>query len=211
MHDAASSRRAEEERQHRDERAEGEGEERADRGALRASRAARGRGRAPRAPACRARPRGPADELARQALGVGLRQALGAIDQRQLLRLLLRRHRQLGRLELDLALEQLSLRLHETYSPAAIEAAPASRPERPASSTNFASALAPAKPMTRLRFDTRPSLTPKTAARRVPPPPERCQRSACHAAVACRESSPSERAWLRSSGARAAVLSSWPA
>src|SRR3972149_3760462 len=60
----------------------------------------------------------------------------------------------------------------ETYSPAAIDEAPASRPARPASRTKSALALAPAKPMTRLRLETRPSLTPKTAARRGPPPAE---------------------------------------
>src|SRR5436309_15623186 len=56
----------------------------------------------------------------------------------------------------------------ETYSPAAMEKAPASRPATPATTTNRASAAAPATPMISERFDTRPSFTPKIAARSAP-------------------------------------------
>src|SRR3989304_3649247 len=59
----------------------------------------------------------------------------------------------------------------ETYSPAAMEKAPARRPATPASSTNFPSVWAPANPMMSAALETRPSLTPKMLARRVPPPP----------------------------------------
>jgi len=66
----------------------------------------------------------------------------------------------------------------ETYSPAAIERLPASRPARPASSTGWSPPPAPATPQIRLRLETRPSLTPNTAARRsLPPANARCGRS----------------------------------
>ena len=57
----------------------------------------------------------------------------------------------------------------DTYSPAAIEMAPASSPETPATRTNAASVVAPAIPRINATFDTSPSLTPKTAARALPP------------------------------------------
>ena len=53
----------------------------------------------------------------------------------------------------------------ETYSPAAIETAPAMRPARPARRTTPAAGSAPATPRISETFDTRPSLTPNTAAR----------------------------------------------
>ncbi len=56
------------------------------------------------------------------------------------------------------------------YSPAAIDSAPASRPATPLVITAPSPALAPATPMIRLVFETRPSFTPNTAARRLPPP-----------------------------------------
>src|SRR3990170_3735091 len=95
----------------------------------------------------------------------------------------------------------------ETYSPAAMEKAPARRPATPARSTNLPSVCAPAKPMMSAALETRPSLTPKMLARRVPPPPVRCHVS--RAAIAsvgvtsgrCRR--PSARPCSRSSGADA--------
>src|SRR6266508_1097750 len=56
----------------------------------------------------------------------------------------------------------------EMYSPAAIENAPARSPATPASTMIVLSTAAPVNPMIRDRFDTRPSLTPKMAARRAP-------------------------------------------
>ena len=52
----------------------------------------------------------------------------------------------------------------ETYSPAPIENAPASRPEMPASTITARGWSAPANPMISAAFDTRPSFTPKIAA-----------------------------------------------
>src|SRR3954453_8657602 len=57
----------------------------------------------------------------------------------------------------------------ELYSPAAIETAPAMSPARPASRTTPGAGSAPATPRIRPTFDTRPSLTPNTAARAAPP------------------------------------------
>ncbi len=54
------------------------------------------------------------------------------------------------------------------YSPTAMENAPASRPAMPAMTMAWLFDEAPATPMTRARFDTRPSLPPKTAGRRNP-------------------------------------------
>jgi hypothetical protein len=50
-----------------------------------------------------------------------------------------------------------------------MEKAPASSPATPASRMTALSALAPATPKIRLALETRPSLTPNTAARRLPP------------------------------------------
>ena len=59
----------------------------------------------------------------------------------------------------------------DTYSPAAIDSAPASRPATPRQRRSRPrSTPAPATPMIRLVFETSPSLTPNTAARRLPPP-----------------------------------------
>ena len=63
----------------------------------------------------------------------------------------------------------------EMNSPAPIENAPASRPAMPVRTMKRPSGLAPATPMTRLRFESRPSLMPKMAARSVPPVSTRCQ------------------------------------
>src|SRR5262245_61840385 len=61
------------------------------------------------------------------------------------------------------------------YSPAAIEKAPASSPATPATITTSLSTPAPATPKLRDRLETRPSLTPKIAARSAPErPPARC-------------------------------------
>ena len=57
----------------------------------------------------------------------------------------------------------------DTYSPAAMENEPAMRPATPASRTAEAEECAPAMPRMRATLDTRPSLTPKTAARAPPP------------------------------------------
>ena len=62
------------------------------------------------------------------------------------------------------------------YSPAAIDNAPASRPASPVVRIAEAFAPAPATPMMRQVLETRPSFTPKTAARRLPPrPTPRCR------------------------------------
>ncbi len=65
----------------------------------------------------------------------------------------------------------------ETYSPAPMEKAPASIPATPAMRMFFVSWLAPATPMMREKLETRPSLTPKTAARNDPPVSRRCHAS----------------------------------
>ncbi len=57
----------------------------------------------------------------------------------------------------------------ETYSPAAMEKEPAMSPATPARRTIEPPGLAPAMPRTSETLVTRPSLTPKTAARAPPP------------------------------------------
>ena len=64
--------------------------------------------------------------------------------------------------------------LIEMYSPAAIDTAPARSPAKPATRTNDAWVEAPAKPRMSATFETRPSLTPNTAARDQPPCTSRC-------------------------------------
>ena len=61
----------------------------------------------------------------------------------------------------------------ETYSPAAMEKAPAIIPARPARRTTACEACAPAMPKMSETLVTSPSLTPKTAARAPPLPIER--------------------------------------
>ena len=56
----------------------------------------------------------------------------------------------------------------ERYSPAAMEKEPAIRPATPARRTIEPPGLAPAMPSTSETLVTRPSLTPKTAARAPP-------------------------------------------
>jgi hypothetical protein len=58
--------------------------------------------------------------------------------------------------------------LTETYSPAAIDIAPATRPATPAIRIFFVPAPAAATPNTRLAVDTMPSFAPSTAARSQP-------------------------------------------
>lgn len=58
--------------------------------------------------------------------------------------------------------------LTETYSPAAIDMAPATTPANAASTTGFRVSLAAATPMTRLVVERIPSLAPSTAARSHP-------------------------------------------
>ena len=57
----------------------------------------------------------------------------------------------------------------EIHSPIAIEPAPASSPARPVTRTVSAETCAPATPITRLKFDSSPSLAPSTAARSALP------------------------------------------
>ena len=58
--------------------------------------------------------------------------------------------------------------LTETYSPAAIDMAPATKPAIPASNTSLRPAFEAATPTTRLAVETIPSLAPSTAARNQP-------------------------------------------
>ena len=53
-------------------------------------------------------------------------------------------------------------------TPAAIDKAPASRPDTPVSNTTCGSMPDAATPSTSAKFDTRPSFAPNTAARNVP-------------------------------------------
>src|SRR5512142_2733095 len=63
--------------------------------------------------------------------------------------------------------------LTETYSPAAMDMAPATSPATPATTTWCWVASAAATPMIRLAVDTMPSFAPSTAARSQPMRPER--------------------------------------
>ena len=56
----------------------------------------------------------------------------------------------------------------ETYSPAAIDIAPAERPAMPAMNTALGLASAAATPTMREETDTMPSFAPRTAARSQP-------------------------------------------
>src|SRR5262245_35370972 len=58
--------------------------------------------------------------------------------------------------------------LTDTYSPAAMESAPATRPATPATRTSCRLEDADATPTMRLAVDTIPSLAPRTAARSQP-------------------------------------------
>ena len=69
--------------------------------------------------------------------------------------------------------------LTETYSPAAIDIEPATRPATPAMSTARGSLSAAATPSTRLAVDTMPSLAPSTAARSQPMRVVRCRSAGC--------------------------------
>src|SRR4029450_3599724 len=73
--------------------------------------------------------------------------------------------------------------LTDTYSPAAIEVAPATSPATPATSTAFRDAAAAATPITRLAGGTMPSSAPSTAARSQPARPLRCDSARPLAAV----------------------------
>ena len=65
--------------------------------------------------------------------------------------------------------------LTETYSPAAIDMAPATKPATPATKTSWLVACAAATPTTRLAVDTMPSFAPSTAARNHPMRSVRCR------------------------------------
>lgn len=58
--------------------------------------------------------------------------------------------------------------LTETYSPAAMDMAPATRPATPAIRTSEVAVDAAATPTIRLAVETIPSLAPRTAARNQP-------------------------------------------
>ena len=58
--------------------------------------------------------------------------------------------------------------LTDTYSPAAIDSAPATRPATPATMTSPRAAFDAATPTTRLAVETMPSLAPSTDARSQP-------------------------------------------
>src|SRR4051812_48886816 len=68
--------------------------------------------------------------------------------------------------------------LTETYSPAAIDRAPATSPAVPAVTTALVDSPAAATPSTRLAVDTMPSLAPRTAARSQPARWLRCTSAA---------------------------------
>src|SRR6266545_4945249 len=97
----------------------------------------------------------------------------------------------------------------EMNSPAPIENAPASRPASPARRMNLRSAWPPVTPMTRERLETRPSLTPKIAARSAPLESPRCQRSPRRMPDRAVDGVRPDRtrAWMRSSVAIATVAS----
>src|SRR5579863_4242448 len=63
----------------------------------------------------------------------------------------------------------------DTYSPAAIDMAPATRPATPATNTLLRVPCAAATPSTRLAVERMPSFAPKTAARSHPTRPVRCR------------------------------------
>src|SRR6185436_11937868 len=65
--------------------------------------------------------------------------------------------------------------LTETYSPAAIDMAPATSPATPATRISWLPARAAATPTTRLAVDTMPSLAPSTDARSQPTRCVRCR------------------------------------
>src|SRR5262245_30137605 len=90
--------------------------------------------------------------------------------------------------------------LTETYSPAAIDNAPATRPATPASRMSLRLARAAATPTTRLAVETMPSLAPSTAARSQPIRSVRC-RSRCR--IGCPIPRLSRRRRAREGDARA--------
>ena len=65
--------------------------------------------------------------------------------------------------------------LTETYSPAAIDIAPATNPATPATKMSWLVARAAATPKMRLAVDTMPSFAPMTAARSQPMRSVRCR------------------------------------
>src|SRR5581483_4690629 len=149
-------------------------------------------------------------------LGLLLRDALGPVDERELVHLLLGHRLDPRGLEPDPAPAQLPLSGDldalsraprddgaGTQGRGPIETAPASSPASPASRITRPLACPPATPMTSARFETRPSFTPKIAARSAPDASPRCQRSPRTIPVRTVEGDrpATTRAWTRSSTA----------
>jgi hypothetical protein len=108
-----------------------------------------------------------------QLLGDLLRQGglkpAGEIDRRQLTMLRRRVCFELGALARQVGLLGIGLcEWTETYPPAAIDMAPATRPATPVNRIVPGLVLAAATPTTRLAVETMPSLAPSTAARSQP-------------------------------------------
>ena len=97
-----------------------------------------------------------------------LGEALGAVDARQLCLLLFGQGLQFGALQRDLPLVQLPLRLHRDVLAGGHAECPGEETGDAGEQDSRGSLDAPATPMTRDRLLTRPSLTPKMTARRVP-------------------------------------------
>lgn len=117
-----------------------------------------------------------AHDVRRKPLGVLHRDTLRAIDDRDLV-LLVPGVPAISRFSSAMSDSNDSRCVRtETYSPRAIERAPATTPARPASRTTLGTGAAPAIPMTRLTFETRPSFAPRTAARRRPEESTLCSR-----------------------------------
>ena len=94
--------------------------------------------------------------------------ASGDVDLRQFVELRLRLFGQFAPFLARSASSVSDCELTETYSPAAIDMAPATRPAAPATRASLAEFEAAATPTTRLAVEMMPSLAPSTAARSQP-------------------------------------------